>query len=74
MKKSKIKLDELTCPSCIAKIENVLSKTTGIEEARVLFNSSQVKVAFKEDVISEDEIIHVIEKLGYPVLKKQTSI
>lgn len=72
MKKSKIKLDELTCPSCIAKIENVLSKTTGIEEARVLFNSSQVKVAFKEDVISEDEIIHVIEKLGYPVLKKQT--
>lgn len=74
MKRTKIKLDELTCPSCITNIENTLAKKEGIEEARVLFNSSQVKVSYRDDAISENEIIQVIEKLGYPVKKEKTTI
>lgn len=74
MKTTKIKLEELTCPSCITKIEGVLSKEDGVDEARVLFNSSQVKVTYEEEVISEGYIIDLIEKLGYPVIRKKALI
>lgn len=46
MKTIKIKLEELTCPSCITNIENLLLKETGIIKAQVLFNSSQVKATY----------------------------
>lgn len=67
MKISKIELEELTCPSCIHKIEHTLSKKGGVQEVRVLFNSSQVKVTHQEEVISADQLVNLIEKLGYRV-------
>lgn len=70
MKTSKIRLEELTCPSCIKKIESLLSKTQGVMQVQVLFNSSKVKVSFDEEVISEKEIATKIEKLGYKVLNQ----
>lgn len=68
MKTKKIKLEELTCPSCIRQIEGLLSKTPGIDEAKVLFNAGKVKVRYNEDSIGLEEIRAQIEKLGYKVL------
>ena len=44
METIRFQLETLTCPSCIAKIEGALNKQSGVEEAKVLFNSSKVKV------------------------------
>lgn len=68
MKTIKFQLETLTCPSCINKIENVLNKENGVETAKVMFNSSKVKVTFDENIITEDEIAGIIKKIGYPVL------
>ena len=68
MKIAKFQLETLTCPSCITKIEGVLSKEDGVEEAKVLFNSSKVKVTYDEDKVASTEISALIKKLGYPVL------
>ncbi len=70
MKTEKIQLEELTCPSCITKIESVLTKEEGVEEAKVLYNASKVKVTYKEDKISGKHITDLIEKLGYVVKGK----
>lgn len=70
MKTEKIQLEELTCPSCITKIESVLSKEEGVEEAKVLYNASKVKVTYEESKISEKHITDLIEKLGYAVKGK----
>ncbi|WP_051912644.1 heavy-metal-associated domain-containing protein [Carnobacterium funditum] len=43
MSKAVYQLEPLTCPSCIKKIESTLSKTAGVESAKVMFNSSKVK-------------------------------
>ncbi|HZH54447.1 MAG TPA: heavy-metal-associated domain-containing protein [Sphingobacteriaceae bacterium] len=67
MKTIKFKLEELTCPTCIAKIETVLNKQSGVTKAKVLFNTSQVKVDFDADVVSGDVLAELIEKTGYPV-------
>lgn len=70
MKNINFQLEVLTCPSCINKIEGVLKKEHGVEEAKVLFNSSKVKVAYREDKTSPEKLAEIIEKLGYPVLSQ----
>ena len=64
----KWKVEELTCPSCIKKIESVLTKQPGVEEAQVLFHSSKVKVVFDEKLVQEEQLKSTLAKLGYPVL------
>ncbi|WML38857.1 heavy-metal-associated domain-containing protein [Neobacillus sp. OS1-2] len=68
MKTIKLHLEDLTCPSCIKKIERALLNTKGVEGAQVLFNSSKVKVVFDESIIESTSLKDVIEKLGYQVL------
>ncbi|OHR58242.1 heavy-metal-associated domain-containing protein [Staphylococcus sp. HMSC061G12] len=69
MKQLKLQLETLTCPTCIKKIEGALSKTEGVESAKVLFNSSKVKVKFDDTIISSEQISETIEQLGYSVLQ-----
>lgn len=64
----KFQLEPLTCPTCIKKIETKVGKMNGVDEAKVLFNSSKVKASFNEVDITADEIKETIEKLGYPVV------
>jgi copper chaperone len=64
----KFQLEPLTCPSCIKKIETKLSKMNGVDEAKVMFNSSKVKATFDENLVTTDELKATIEKLGYPVI------
>ena len=71
MKTSRYQLETLTCPSCITKIEGVLSKEPGVKEAKVLFNSSKVKVSHNEDEVTAEQLGDLIEKVGYPVLSSK---
>lgn len=73
MKTVKFAVEDLTCPSCIKKIEGALSKKSGVDEAKVLFNSSKVKVVFEEDAVSVNQLAEMIQKLGYPVLETKIS-
>lgn len=61
-------LETLTCPSCIAKIEGMLKKSEGVEQAAVLFNSSKVRVTLNEDKVDAEAIRRKISGLGYDVL------
>lgn len=68
METVKFQLETLTCPSCITKIEGVLSKEKGVEEVKVLFNSSKVKVKYNKEEVSSEKLGTVIEKVGFPIL------
>ncbi len=61
-------LQTLTCPSCMAKIEGMLKKTQGVNQAEVLFNASKAKVTFDEGAVDSDSLKKKIESLGYKVL------
>jgi len=43
MNKVTMKLDDLTCPSCMTKIEGALSHQDGVKDVKVLFNASKIK-------------------------------
>ncbi len=68
MKTIRFQLETLTCPTCITKIEGALNKESGVEEAKVLFNSSKVKVKYNSEEISSEQLEEIIEKVGFPVL------
>lgn len=55
------------------KIENGVKSLDGVskESLKVLFNSSKVRVEFDDEKVSIKDIEHVIDKLGYEVLKSQ---
>ena len=73
MRKGVFTLEPLSCPSCIKKIERALGKMEGIQEVKVLFNSSKVLTQFNEDQVTADEIQQMVSKLGYPVLTQKVS-
>lgn len=64
-------LETVSCPSCIVKIEGALKKTAGVTQSEVLFNSSRVKVAYDEKLVSSDNLKGKISKLGYKVLSEK---
>lgn len=73
MSKATIKLETLSCPSCLQKIESAVKGLDGIDKnsVKVLFNSSKLKTNFEEDKIAIEEIEKAIEDLGYPVIKSK---
>lgn len=68
MAKTTMQLEQLTCPTCVKKIETALAKTAGIENSSVSFNTSKVRAEFDESKVSADNIKSIIEKLGFDVL------
>ncbi len=59
-------MEDLTCPSCVQKIEKALSKQKGIEEVKVLFNAQKVKILYNESQGSMEDYAATLKKLGYP--------
>lgn len=74
MSKIIMKLDELSCPSCLAKIEGAMTGTKGVISAKVLFNASKVKAEFDESIVKSDELVTKVEQLGYPVQSSKVTL
>jgi len=71
MSKITMKLDDLTCPSCMTKIEGALSKKTGVTNVKVLFNASKVKAEFDDSAVSAEDLANVVTDLGYAVQSRK---
>ncbi|ATF42022.1 heavy-metal-associated domain-containing protein [Weissella paramesenteroides] len=67
MNKIVLQLDELSCPSCLQKIQSALDKQVGITNVKVLFNAAKVKADFDSDKISADKVADTVTNLGYNV-------
>ena len=64
------KLQTLTCPSCIVKIEKAVGEQPGVEKVKVSFNSSKVKVKHSDDADTA-QTRKTIEDLGYEVISQK---
>ncbi len=68
MRTARLTTEPFSCPSCIKKIEGTLTRTPGVADATVLFNSSKIRITFDPDSVSAVELAEVVNDLGYPVL------
>ncbi len=69
MQKLTLKLGELSCPSCMSKIQKAMSQQSGVHHVDVLFNASKVKVEIDNTLTTPDQLAQVIKDLGYQVEK-----
>lgn len=67
MEKVMMKLDGMTCPSCLTKIEKAVESIDGTDEIKVLFNAGKLKFIMDPAKTNSDEIKNAIEEMGYEV-------
>lgn len=60
-----LRSDELSCPSCVPKIEKALLALPGVEKAEVKFASGRIEV--EHDLARSDvtALVNTIAKTGY---------
>ncbi|UDM32351.1 heavy-metal-associated domain-containing protein [Lentilactobacillus laojiaonis] len=67
MQKVIMQLDELSCPSCMQKIQNALTHENGVAKVKVLFNASKVKAEYDENQVDSETLKQAILKQGFTV-------
>ncbi len=65
MSKTILRSKELTCPSCVAKIEKALKAVDGVAGATVFFNTGRIEVEHDPAVASADELVKAVRGAGY---------
>jgi copper chaperone CopZ len=63
--KTILRSKELTCPSCIAKIEKALTKIEGVETAKVFFSTGRIEVEHNTDLVQVKDLEKAIQAVGY---------
>ncbi len=69
MRKVKLYLEDLSCPDCAKKIEKILNKTTGVENADVHFTTGKANVEYDPEVTDLDGLKDAVSTTGYQVIK-----
>ena len=69
MEQNTFKIDGMTCSACANRVERVVKKMDGVEEASVNFATETLLVKFDEAKIDAPKIEEAIVKAGYSVRK-----
>ncbi len=65
MKKITLSIPEISCGHCTSSIDDALKDLTGIVSATSSVDAKQTVVEFQEQLITEGEIIEVIDDIGF---------
>jgi copper chaperone CopZ len=69
MKTTEIKIKEMSCSGCAARIYRALSHYDGIIKISVDYKNSNVSVKFNEQKISDNKIKEIISTIGLEVIQ-----
>ncbi|MBI4895053.1 MAG: copper-translocating P-type ATPase [Candidatus Aenigmarchaeota archaeon] len=65
IKKANLSIKGMHCVSCANNITKKLNKTKGIKYSNVNFSSEKAKIEYESSIITEENIVKIIENLGY---------
>lgn len=63
--KTVLRAEGLSCPSCVAKIEQQVGRLAGVSAVAVRFNSGRIEVEHDPRVASVDELVRAVARAGY---------
>ena len=72
MTESTLRVRGMTCSSCVASVESVVSKVPGVESVRVNLALEKASITWSSDKIDLDEVTNAVEKKGFQVEKIST--
>ena len=64
-RKTTFRSQDLSCPSCVSKIERALSATPGVADAKVHFTTGRIVVEHDPSVAPANLLVNVIGRTGY---------
>jgi len=65
VKKTTLRSQELSCPSCVAKIEKALGAIDGVEKAQVFFNTGRIEIQHDETRAPVEDLVKAVRSAGY---------
>ena len=60
-----LRSDELSCPSCVPKIEKALLALPGVDKAVVTFASGRIEVNHDPALSDVNALVNTVAKTGY---------
>lgn len=63
--KTLLRSDELSCPSCVAKIEKSLLALPGVAKAEVKFSSGRIEIEHDAAQTDVAALVNSVAKVGY---------
>lgn len=63
--KTILRSQDLSCPSCIVKIEKALQKVDGVERAEVKFNSGKIEIEHDPERAPANALVETVRGVGY---------
>ena len=58
-------VEGMTCGSCAARIQRILSRQDGVASAEVNFATGRARVALTDDAAELDDLVAAVERIGY---------
>lgn len=71
MKKVTWQITGMSCAACSARIEKVLNRTSGVEQATVNLTAAKAYISYDPKLIDEDGLSRRIQQLGFGVERQQ---
>ncbi|MDZ5713178.1 heavy metal translocating P-type ATPase [Jeotgalibacillus haloalkalitolerans] len=71
VKKEEFDITGMTCAACSARVEKGLNRLEGVKSATVNLALEQATVEYTEGVLSAEDIIARVEKIGYGATRKE---
>ena len=63
--KTVLRSQELSCPSCVSKIEKALKALQGVSDAKVHFNTGRIEVEYDPSGLSAGDLVQAVRSVGY---------
>lgn len=63
--KTQLRSQELSCPSCVAKIEKALTALDGVQTAKVHFNTGRIEVEHDPQTVEAQQLVDSVRSVGY---------
>lgn len=60
-----LRAKDLSCPSCVSKIEGALNALDGVEKAEVKFNTGRILVEHDPAKVRTSALIQAVASAGY---------
>ena len=73
-KQTTLQIGGMTCAACSSRIEKVLNKMDGVEQANVNLALEKASISFDPDKTSIEKIEQKIEQVGFEVVKQKIEL
>lgn len=63
--KTILRSQQLSCPTCVAKIERALGAREGVKVAKVYFATGRIEIEHDPERIGPDDLVKAVRSAGY---------